>query len=78
MQQKGREPMTKEPMEEQEADLFWLKMDAMSEEEHIKLIIETYQKADKSGKRSILATIGAVQSMQQDNIKKRKRFKVVK
>ncbi len=70
--------MIKEPMEEQEADLFWLKMDAMSEEEHIKLIIETYQKADKNGKRSILATIGAVQSMQQDNIKKREQFKVIK
>ena len=70
--------MIKEPMEEQEVVLFWLKMDAMSEEERIKLIIETYQKADKNGKRSILAAIGAAQSMQQDNIKKREQFKIIK
>lgn len=70
--------MIKEPMEEQEADLFWLKMDAMSEEEKIKFIIETYKKADKAGKKTILVSAGVVRSMQQDNAKKRERFQVIK
>lgn len=70
--------MIKEPMEEQEANLFWMKVDAMSEDERIKLITETYQKTDKHGKLSILASVGAVRSMQQDNAKKRERFQVIK
>ena len=70
--------MIKEPMEEQEDNLSWMKIDAMSEKEKIKFIIETYKKADKHGRAWLLVSAQTVIGIQQDKIKKREQFKTIK